>query len=335
MGAGRGAAGRTLAPHIVAALWGVDVDPRCAQVASAAIVLRARRHCRDVALPVPNIVTARGIPGGAALPEDLELDAQEREVVDRIGTLLADAPLLGVLLKAEEALEQAVRHAAFGGAAGTLPLATASFEQAEADLTAHLQAIADRAASSVAERLLAAEAGDALRFLDIVRRRYDVVVMNPPFGEPLPSTKPYLRAAYPWLPTKARTCWRRSSVGGLSSASRTATSAPISRARACSSRPSSAPRREVVLGNRLQTVVDLGLGVMEQALVEAAAYTLGPGRPSADHEATFVRLLKDADREAGLLAAVGAIAPARQMSGSIACVCPTSTRSRARHWPIG
>ena len=26
--------------------------------------------------------------------------------------------------------------------------------------------------------------------------------MNPPFGEPVPETKPYLRAAYPWLPTK-------------------------------------------------------------------------------------------------------------------------------------
>ena len=66
----------------------------------------------------------------------------------------------------------------------------------------HLQAVADQASSSVVERLLAAEADDALRLVDVVRQRYDVVLMNPPFGEPVPETKPYLRAAYPWLPTK-------------------------------------------------------------------------------------------------------------------------------------
>ena len=67
---------------------------------------------------------------------------------------------------------------------------------------AHLQAVADQASSSVAERLLAAEADDALRLIEVVRDRYDAVLMNPPFGEPVPETKPYLRAAYPWLPTK-------------------------------------------------------------------------------------------------------------------------------------
>ena len=67
------------APMIVAALWGVDIDVRCAQVASAALVLRARRHCRDLPLPRPNIVTARGLPGGSAsLPADLQLSTAER-----------------------------------------------------------------------------------------------------------------------------------------------------------------------------------------------------------------------------------------------------------------
>ena len=85
---------------IVAALWGVDIDVRCAQVASAAIVLRARRHCRDLPLPRPNIVTARGLPGGSAsLPPELQLTAAERDLVDRVSEVLADAPLLGTLLR--------------------------------------------------------------------------------------------------------------------------------------------------------------------------------------------------------------------------------------------
>ena len=108
---------------IVAALWGVDIDARCAQVASAAIVLRARRHCRELPLPRPNIVTARGLPGGSAsLPPELQLSAAERDLVDRVSEVLADAPLLGTLLQAETALEEQIRHSEFGGRAGTLPL---------------------------------------------------------------------------------------------------------------------------------------------------------------------------------------------------------------------
>ena len=42
------------APAIVGSLWGIDIDPRAAQIAQAAVIFRARRHCRDAALPLPN-----------------------------------------------------------------------------------------------------------------------------------------------------------------------------------------------------------------------------------------------------------------------------------------
>ena len=84
------------APMIVAALWGVDIDARCAQVASAAIVLRARRHCRDLPLPRPNIVTARGLPGGSAsLPPELRLSTAERDLVDRVSRGACRRPAAG------------------------------------------------------------------------------------------------------------------------------------------------------------------------------------------------------------------------------------------------
>ena len=35
---------------------------------------------------------------------------------------------------------------------------------------------------------------------------------------------------------------------------------------------------------------------MEQAMVEAAAYVIGPGSPPDTHETNFIRLLKDPDR---------------------------------------
>jgi len=37
------------APQIVSSLWGIDIDSRCAQVAAAAVILRARRHCKSLA----------------------------------------------------------------------------------------------------------------------------------------------------------------------------------------------------------------------------------------------------------------------------------------------
>ncbi len=167
-------------------------------------MLRARRHCRDLILPRPNIVTARSLPDGAAwLSSDVVLTAQQRHLVDRVSEELETAPLLGTLVKAEQALEHEIRHAAFGGSPGTLPLTEDAFSQAESDLLAHLHAIADQASSSVAERLLAAEADDALRLVEVVRNRYDVVLMNPPFGDPVPATKPYLRASYPDLPSNS------------------------------------------------------------------------------------------------------------------------------------
>ena len=295
------------APMIVAALWGVDIDVRCAQVASAAIVLRARRHCRDLPLPRPNIVTARGLPGGSAsLPPELQLSTAERDLVDRVSEVLADAPLLGTLLKAESALEEQIRYSEFGGRVGTLPLTDEAAELTERELMVHLQAVADQASSSVVERLLAAEADDALRLVDVVRQRYDVVLMNPPFGEPVPETKPYLRKAYTWLPTRDYNLLAAFVGRGLELCKHDGYLGAITSRAGMFLSTFEQWRRQIVLGNRLLTLVDLGLGVMEQALVEAAAYVIGPGRPLDSHRSTFIRLLKDSDRADALAATLRA-----------------------------
>ena len=147
---------------------------------------------------------------------------------------------------------------------------------------AHLQAVADQASSSVAERLLAAEADDALRLVEVVRNRYDAVLMNPPFGEPVPDTKPYLRAAYPWLPTKDSNLLAAFVGRGLELCKTDGYLGAITSRAGMFLSTFEQWRRQVVLHNRLQAVADLGLGVMEQALVEAAAYTIGPGKPPAE-----------------------------------------------------
>lgn len=288
------------APKIVASLWGVDIDARCAQVASAAIVLRARRHCRDLSLPRPNIVTARSLPGGAAaLPPDLQLTAGERALIDRISEVLADAPLLGTLLKAEETLNQEIRHGVFGGKPGTLELTDEATEATEHELLGHLRAIADAASSSVVERLLAAEADDALRLVDVVRQRYDAVLMNPPFGEPVPETKSSLKKAYPWV--SGGVDLYAAFVGrGLELCKPSGYLGAITSRAGLFITTFEKWRRNVVLGNRLVVLADLGYRVMHQAKVEAAAYVIGPGRPRTTDVATFARILKEADRAEAL-----------------------------------
>lgn len=294
------------APKIVASLWGVDIDVRCAQVASAAIVLRARRSCRDLPLPRPNIITARGLPGGSgALPSNVDLTEDQERLVDRVSEVLDSAPVLGPLLKAEVALAQQIRHGLFEGRADTLSLTDVAAEATERELLSHLQAIADQASSSVAERLLAAEANDALRLIDMMRQRYDAVLMNPPFGEPALGTKPYLRAAYASLPSSCD-LFSAFVERGLDLCKADGYLGAITSRAGMFLTTFENWRRDILLGNRLMALADLGYGVMEQAMVEAAAYVIGSGAPAGDPEATFVRLLKEPDRAAALAEAISA-----------------------------
>src|SRR5207244_11986434 len=52
------------------------------------------------------------------------------------------------------------------------------------------------------------------------------------------------------------------------------------------------------------TLADLGEGVMEQAMVEAAAYVISPRQPEPDSTARFLRLVTASDPESALVRAI-------------------------------
>ncbi len=303
------------AARILPCLWGIDIDPRCAQVASAVLMLRARRACREGDLPRPNVLTAR------ALPEDPEaweralagLSSTHRKVVGGLRDALDQAPVLGPLLKVEERLAAEV-YAAVPEAGGEDTLfgasgmATSATEQAEAEVLAAVQRVADEASSTASERLLAAEATDAIRFVEAMRQRYHAVLMNPPFGEPVPETKPYLRATYPWIPTRDHNLLAAFVGRGLELCREGGYLGAITSRAGMFLTTFERWRRDVLLSHRFVALADLGLGVMEQAMVEAAAYVIGADRATARGSATFVRLLKDTSRANAL---IGALADAR------------------------
>ena len=289
------------APDIVRSLWGIDIDPRATQIAQAAVILRARRHCRTP-LPDPNVICARSLP---ATPEAENLIATLPPHVGRVVRAIADelvmAPLLGPLLKIEERLDREARDAfGTGQVEGTLS------ESLSEDITSNVESlvlktlstIADQTTSTASQRLFAAEAHDAVRFVEAMIRRYTACLMNPPFGEPVASTKKYLKTAYPWLPKFEDLLAAFVGRGIELAQPEIGTCSAITSRAGLFLTTYEKWRAEVLLRNRFVALADLGNGVMEQALVEAAAYVLR--KTSSTGTGVFVRLLRDTDLGAAL-----------------------------------
>jgi hypothetical protein len=302
----RGVPPEQAAARILPCLWGIDIDPRCAQMAAAALVFRARRRTREADLPRPNIFTARSLPTDPeAWRRALErFDGGLAGLAQRIAKVLEAAPIVGSLVKVEEALREEIHRYAPGTDTAAGPLfaggAADAFAHLEARLLNALRAVAAEASSTAAERLLAAEATDAIGFIEAMRGRYDVVLMNPPFGEPVPDTKAYLKAAYPWIPWKDYNLLAAFVGRGIELLREGGYLGAITSRAGLFLTTFEEWRKEVLLRHRLVALADLGYGVMEGAMVEAAAYVVGAERRRRGEPATFLRLLKDTDRPAAL-----------------------------------
>lgn len=293
-----GVSPRDAAGAIVGSLWGIEIDPRCVQVAAAAVMFRARRSCPLGELPRPNIVCARSIPSTAGpMPALLDsLQPNLRDLVVKVGTHLASASTLGSLLKVDEHLQVDLRATVFGAPTpqGSLvdALPAEFFERLETDLIAALHQMADATTATPAERLLAAEAEDAIRFVDAVQRRYDVVLMNPPFGLAVEETRPYLQRAYGSAAGDLYAAFVMRGLellrpGGLLGAITNRTGFFLS---------SLEEWRRQLLQHGVVTFADLGSFVLEGAQVEVAAYVVG----RRVERTTFVRALLVRDKAAVL-----------------------------------
>lgn len=67
----------------------------------------------------------------------------------------------------------------------------------ERELTDALEATAAESDGDPADRLFAEDTARGLQLLRVLSRRYDVVAMNPPYGDFVPRVKEFVRAAYP------------------------------------------------------------------------------------------------------------------------------------------
>lgn len=149
-------------------------------------------------------------------------------------------------------------------------------------------------------RLFSEDAARGFAFIDVCRKRYDVALMNPPFGEAVPATRAYLLEAYPTGSKEMATCFvemgadftgRNGLVGAITSRFMLANDGLIEW------------RKEEFLDEawNIQSFADLGYGVLDGAMVEACSYIVGFDTGNADRP--FVNCLDDSEKGEALLAA--------------------------------
>jgi hypothetical protein len=193
-------------------IHGIDIDPRAVQIAGLSLWLRAQRSWQQQgvkpadrpAITKSNVVCAEPMPGDSQMLAEFAAGLQPRvlgELVKVIFEKMKLAGEAGSLLKIEEEIAQAVEDAR--KAAPLLDLAELPdperfWAEAEGRLIDALREYAEQAqGDGLARRLFAADAARGFAFIDVCRRQYDCILMNPPFGEASESASSYLADRFP------------------------------------------------------------------------------------------------------------------------------------------
>lgn len=263
-------------------IYGVDIDPRAAQIASLALWLRAQRAWHEAGVKAKDrpqvgrghVVAAVAPPAEVDLRKRFmeELDPLDAELFEKTLFLLKGLPELGVLLQVEKELPALVR-AVFGEHGDLFRKEDkAKWEKAEARLQEALSEFARAARSTYQGRLFAEDALQGLRMIDHCREVFDVVVMNPPFGALSAGTKEQLGKAYPRSKNDLLSIFVERGLELM----RTGGRLGAITSRTCFFLSSFQKwREEIVLSvAQPEVMADLGHGVMDDAMVEAAAYVL-------------------------------------------------------------
>lgn len=173
------------------------------------------------------------------------------------------------------------------------------FENAEAEVIEALRQYAERSQQGqrLQRRLFADDAVRGFAFVDVCLKRYEVVLMNPPFGEPIKSTQGYLAPNYPHTEHDLFAAFCDRAMGLLSE---TGMIGEISSRTGFFIRSFAEWRDDLLASWQIRLIADLGSQVLDTAAVEAACYVLA--RPCGDTTVTYVfRLLVEKDKSTKLL----------------------------------
>ncbi len=309
----------------------IDIDQRACQIAALALWLRAQRSFQQMGLKPNdrpqikvNVVCAEPMPGERALLDEFIAELRPRVLADLVRIVFEKMKLAGEagsLLKIEEELQDAISDAKrqwlqsdkaeqlllseeFAkpqepeqlGLFDTSGISDEKFwDQAEARVLDALRAYAEHAINGRAVRreLFVDDAKQGFALIDLCHKKYDVMLMNPPFGNPSIEGKTYAIEKYGDCKEDIDAAFVRRGVDLLTSSGRLGVIAN----RTQFFKPTLREWREDVLLTRtkLEVCADLGYGVLDDALVEAATYVLSKTPPTAN-TASFFRLLKTSDK---------------------------------------
>jgi hypothetical protein len=184
--------------------------------------------------------------------------------------------------------------------AGRQSLESGFWETAEQQVLDALRTYAEYAdAETYQRRLFADDAARGFAFIDLCRKRYDAVVMNPPFGEPVSDTVGYIKSNYPdafidilaAFLERSRGLCEMGKVGAITS-------------RACLYTKTLSRWRLGCFLPSVDCVADLGGGVLDGAMVFACASTFTTPVSSLTHCTAF-DLRRSNDPSSNLLAHIG------------------------------
>ena len=287
-------------------IHGVDIDHRATQIAGLALWLRAQRAWLEQGLKAlerpqivkSNVVCAEPMPGdpGQLQAFATKLHPALAQMVERIFEKMQLAGEAGALLKIDEIISGLVDRARQAWKSqrsemfsdrdlglseqGEIDLSSVSstrfFNEAEERIYKALEKYAEGSDSDSSgeyrRKLFAEDAAQGFSFINLCRKRYDVIVMNPPFGEWSKLYKAESKKVYPnsyndilaaFVDRGGEILVPGGQLGAITS-------------RTCFFLSSFTKWREEIVLNMLQPrlLVDLGHGVMDAAMVEAAAYVL-------------------------------------------------------------
>ncbi len=281
-------------------LHGIDIDPRAVQIAASALWLRAQKTWKSLGLKAPdrpriarsNIVTAEPMPGEEDMRREFTAGLKPRvlgQIVDEVFEKMKLAGEAGSLLKIEEEIKDAVAAAGKQWREGPKPEQQLLFpsmdaprpkqqelrfdvkgitderfwDKAEDRILDALKDYAEQAENgrAVRRRLFAEDAARGFAFIDLCRKRYDVVLMNPPFGEVAEAAIRIVESTYP-LYAKNILCAFIERSQGILLAFGTAGSV-IDRTILIKNSYEDFRRRRLLTNGALTYVADLGWGVLD------------------------------------------------------------------------
>jgi hypothetical protein len=310
-------------------LYGIDIDPRACQIAALALWLRAQRNYQQIGLQATerpsitksNIVCAEPMPGEREMLEEYlkeHVDPRLQHLVRTIWGKMQLAGEAGSLLRIEEEIETALSEAREQAFVDTpsvqLPLLQqvqpvqmrmiiptgderTFWEQAEEKLLIALRDYSSMTANAhpTQRRLFVEDMTQGFAFIDLCRKKFDVVLMNPPFGEFTASSKEF---AIEFYDTSKSDIGLSMVSRGLALAGDSGLVGAITSRLFIVNDNLRKWRQESLLSKHsLFALLDLGYGVLDGAMVEVAAYIISQRSVAEDTTASFIQVLDERDKE--------------------------------------